>query len=99
MFLRPIARPAVPALGDAWAWDFHSKRYTPTSIANFGTPVAGAKLQPQCLRAPVALAAKEASIPALTSNRETATWDPEGLLSRTPMSGGHFDRRDRKQKM
>ena len=60
---------------------------------------AGGKRQTHRVRAPSALAAQEASIPALTSNPETATWDPEGLLSRTPVSGGHFDRRDRKQKL
>ncbi|KAL3152904.1 hypothetical protein ABBQ38_012210 [Trebouxia sp. C0009 RCD-2024] len=42
-------------------------------------------------------AAKEAHVPAVTAAPETATWDPEGLLSRTPAAGGHFARRERKQ--
>lgn len=44
-----------------------------------------------------AQAAKEAHIPAVTPAPETPTWDPEGLLSRVPASGGHFARRERKQ--
>ena len=44
-----------------------------------------------------AQAAKEAHIPAVTPAPETATWDPNGILSRTPAAGGHFARRDRKQ--
>lgn len=42
-------------------------------------------------------AAKEAHVPAITAAPETATWDPEGLLSRIPAAGGHFARRERKQ--
>ena len=42
-----------------------------------------------------AQATKEAYIPAVTQGPETATWDPEGLLSRVPASGGHFARRER----
>lgn len=38
---------------------------------------------------------KQAQIPAITPAPETATWDPEGLLSSTPASGGHFARRER----
>lgn len=45
-----------------------------------------------------AQAAKEAYVPAVTAAPETATWDPEGLLSRTPAAGGHFARRERKQR-
>ncbi|KAL0041073.1 hypothetical protein WJX77_004057 [Trebouxia sp. C0004] len=49
-------------------------------------------------RQPVhAQAAKEAHIPGVTPAPETPTWDPEGLLSRVPASGGHFARRERKQ--
>lgn len=44
-----------------------------------------------------AQAAKEAHIAAVTPVPETPTWDPEGLLSRVPASGGHFARRERKQ--
>ena len=42
-------------------------------------------------------AAKDAHVPAVTPAPETATWDPEGLLSRIPAAGGHFARRERNQ--
>ena len=44
-----------------------------------------------------AQAAREAQVPAVTPSvtPETASWDPEGLLSSIPAGGGHFARRER----
>ncbi len=67
-------------------------------IAHRQRCAVNAKHRPAPSRQPVrAQAAKEAHIPAVTPVPETPTWDPEGLLSRVPASGGHFARRERKQ--
>ncbi|KAA6420781.1 MAG: PBCV-1 prolyl 4-hydroxylase (ISS) [Trebouxia sp. A1-2] len=60
--------------------------------------IVNAKHCPAPSRQPVGTqAAKEAHIPAVTPAPEIPTWDPEGLLSRVPASGGHFAERERKQ--
>lgn len=74
--------PALPLQPAAW----HSPRRSMKK--SFGDlPPCGVRAHP----------AKDAQIPAVSPVPETATWDPEGLLSRTPAAGGHFARRERKQ--